>query len=134
LAGSRYALALVAELASLLLLDGPLQVAASLWTTWRPISPCMAWRPLCRPGWPGPCCRRSTVRPRVPAYALLYCFAFFIPVLGVLATVLAVQIAQRFPKILRTERFVAVHMPEFSGVQREPPSAATCAPPTRGAS
>jgi hypothetical protein len=57
--------------------------------------------------------------PRLPSYALLYCFAFFIPLLGVLATVLAVEVARRYPKILRTERYVTVAMPEFSDVQRE---------------
>ncbi|MCJ0765427.1 tetratricopeptide repeat protein [Variovorax terrae] len=58
-------------------------------------------------------------QPRVPAFALLFCFGFFIPGLGVVATVLTVQIAQRFPKILRTERYVQVAMPEFSTVQQE---------------
>ena len=52
-------------------------------------------------------------------FALLYGLAFFIPVLGVVATVVAVQVAQRFPKILRTERYVTVTMPEFSNVQQE---------------
>jgi hypothetical protein len=115
----KIALALVAELASLLLLDGPLQVAGqpldnlaayfALHGLAAAVSAWLAWALL-------PPQYRAPAR---PAYALLYCFAFFIPVLGVLATVLAVQIAQRYPKILRTERFVAVHMPEFSEVQRE---------------
>ena len=58
-------------------------------------------------------------RPVVASFALLYSMAFFIPVLGVVATVVAVQVAQRFPKILRIERYVIVTMPEFSPVQRE---------------
>jgi hypothetical protein len=115
----KMALALVAELASLTLLDTQLVVAglevdslgayfalhalgaaASAWLAWSLLPP-------------------QYRAPARPAGALLYCFAFFIPVLGVLATVLAVQIAQRYPKILRTDRYVAVHMPEFSEVQRE---------------
>ena len=58
-------------------------------------------------------------RPIAPAYALLWAFAFFIPALGVTALLLVVQVARRFPRILRTERYVTVLMPEFSGVQRE---------------
>ena len=58
-------------------------------------------------------------QPIAPAYALLWAFAFFIPALGVTALLLVVQIARRFPRILHTERYVTVLMPEFSGVQRE---------------
>ena len=58
-------------------------------------------------------------KPFIPACALLWAFAFFIPVLGVAAILIVVQIAERFPRILRTERYVTVRMPEFSGVQRE---------------
>ena len=58
-------------------------------------------------------------KPFLPVCALLWAFAFFIPVLGVAAILVVVQIAQRFPRILRTERYVTVRMPEFSGVQRE---------------
>lgn len=58
-------------------------------------------------------------QPIAPAYALLWAFAFFIPALGVTALLLVVQVARRFPRILRTERYVTVLMPEFSGVQRE---------------
>ena len=58
-------------------------------------------------------------KPFVPACALLWAFAFFIPVLGIAAILIVVQVAKRFPRILRTERYVTVRMPEFSGVQRE---------------
>lgn len=58
-------------------------------------------------------------RPMHASFALLYGLAFFIPVLGVAATVVAVQVAQRFPKMLSTERYVTVTMPEFSNVQQE---------------
>ena len=58
-------------------------------------------------------------KPFLPVCALLWAFAFFIPVLGVIAILVVVQIAQRFPRILRIERYVTVRMPEFSGVQRE---------------
>ncbi len=58
-------------------------------------------------------------KPFVPACALLWAFAFFIPGLGVAAILVVVQIARLFPRILRTSRFAAVRMPEFSGVQRE---------------
>ena len=58
-------------------------------------------------------------KPFLPVCALLWGFAFFIPVLGVIAILVVVQIAQRFPRILRIERYVTVRMPEFSGVQRE---------------
>ena len=58
-------------------------------------------------------------KPFGAACALLWSFAFFIPVLGVAAILVVVQIARRFPRILRTERYVTVRMPEFSGVQRE---------------
>ena len=58
-------------------------------------------------------------KPFLPVCALLWVFAFFIPVLGVAAIVVVVQIAQRFPRMLRIERYVKVDMPEFSGVQRE---------------
>ncbi|MBX3585205.1 MAG: hypothetical protein KF796_01075 [Ramlibacter sp.] len=110
----RVALALVAELSSLVLLDRPMafdSLAAyfALHGVASAVSAWLAWAML-------PPSHRS---PAGPAYALLYCLSFFIPVLGVLATVLAVQVARRYPKILRTERFVAVHMPEFSEVQRE---------------
>jgi polysaccharide biosynthesis protein PelE len=40
-------------------------------------------------------------------------------VLGIAAILIVVQVAQRFPRILRIERYVTVRMPEFSGVQRE---------------
>ena len=58
-------------------------------------------------------------KPFAAACALLWSFAFFIPVLGVAAILVVVQIARLFPRILRTERYVKVGMPEFSGVQRE---------------
>ena len=58
-------------------------------------------------------------KPFAPACAMLWAFAFFIPVLGVAAILIVVQVAKRFPRILRTERYVTVRMPEFSGVQRE---------------
>lgn len=58
-------------------------------------------------------------RPFVPVCALLWAFAFFIPVLGVTAILVVVQVARRFPRILRSERYTTVRMPEFSGVQRE---------------
>ena len=58
-------------------------------------------------------------RPALPTCALLYSLAFFIPILGVVATVIAVQVAQRFPKIWRTERYVTNIMPEFTEVQQE---------------
>ena len=58
-------------------------------------------------------------KPFAAACALLWSFAFFIPVLGVAAILVVVQIARLFPRILRTERYVTVGMPEFSGVQRE---------------
>ncbi len=58
-------------------------------------------------------------QPANATFALLYSLAFFIPVLGVAATVVAVQVAQRFPKMLSTERYVTVTMPEFSNVQQE---------------
>lgn len=57
--------------------------------------------------------------PILPSCALLGAFSFFIPVLGVVAILIVVQIAKRFPRILRTDRFVRVGMPKFSGVQRE---------------
>ena len=58
-------------------------------------------------------------KPFAAASALLWSFAFFIPILGVAAILTVVQIARLFPRILRTERYVKVGMPEFSGVQRE---------------
>ena len=58
-------------------------------------------------------------QPYVPACALLWSFAFFMPVLGVAAILVVVQIARRFPRILETSRFAMVRMPEFSGVLRE---------------
>ena len=57
--------------------------------------------------------------PRVPVFALIYSFGFFIPGLGILTTVLVVQIARRFPKVLRSERFHQIDLPEFSSVQKE---------------
>lgn len=107
-------LALVAELSSLLLLDEALEfdsLAAyfALHALAAAVSAWLAFSLL-------PAQYRAPAR---PGYALLYCFAFFIPLLGVLATLLAVQVALRFPKALRTDRFVAVQMPEFSPVQRE---------------
>lgn len=58
-------------------------------------------------------------KPFLPVCALLWAFAFFIPVLGVTAILIVVQVAKRFPRILRTERYVTVRMPEFSRLQRE---------------
>ena len=80
-----------------------LHAVASALVTW------MAW--LLLPG--------NYKNPIVPSCALLWAFAFFIPVLGIAAILIVVQVAQRFPRILRTERYVTVRMPEFSGVQRE---------------
>lgn len=57
--------------------------------------------------------------PFAPVYALLWAFAFFIPALGVTAILVVAQIARRFPRILHTERYVTVRMPEFSSMQRE---------------
>ena len=57
--------------------------------------------------------------PILPVCALLGAFSFFIPVLGVVAILIVVQIAKRFPRVLRTERYVKVGMPKFSSVQRE---------------
>lgn len=57
--------------------------------------------------------------PARPAYAMIYAFAFFIPVLGAWVIVLTLLVAQRYPKILRTDRYVTVNMPEFSEMQRE---------------
>ena len=57
--------------------------------------------------------------PILPVCALLWAYSFFIPILGVVAILVVVQIAKRFPKILRTERYVRVGMPKFSSVQRE---------------
>ena len=58
-------------------------------------------------------------RPFAPVCALLWVFAFFMSVLGLAAILIVLQVAQRFPRILRTERYVTVRMPEFSSVQRE---------------
>jgi len=58
-------------------------------------------------------------KPFAPVCALLWVFAFFIPVLGLAAILIVLQVAQRFPRILRTERYVTVRMPEFSSLQRE---------------
>ncbi len=58
-------------------------------------------------------------QPALPTCALLYSLAFFIPILGVVATVIAVLVAQRYPKIWRVERYVTVTMPEFTEVQQE---------------
>jgi polysaccharide biosynthesis protein PelE len=57
--------------------------------------------------------------PAPAVYAMIFCFAFFIPGFGVLAIVAAVQIAQCHPKALRTDQYVNVSMPKFSEVQRE---------------
>ena len=43
-------------------------------------------------------------KPIVPACALLWAFAFFIPVLGIAAILVVVQVAQRFPRILRDRK------------------------------
>lgn len=106
-------LAVVAELVSLLWLDHRhadpslaayfalhgLASAVSAWLAWSSLPP-------------------QYRQPRWSSYGLLLCFGFFIPVLGVFATVAVVQVARRFPRILRTERFVTVGMPEFSSVQQ----------------
>ena len=57
--------------------------------------------------------------PARPVYAMIFCFAFFIPGFGVLAIVVAIQIAQLYPKTLRTDHYVTVNMPKFSEVQQE---------------
>jgi hypothetical protein len=72
--------------------------------------------------------------PRWPAYALLYCFAFFIPVLGVLATVLAVQVAQRYPQDSAYRTFCGrAPCPSFPEVQREATERSDLRAGTRGA-
>jgi len=112
-------LALVAEVGSLLLLQDDVVLAGivfdrlgfyfALHALAAGVSSWLAWSAL----------PEQYRQPARASYALLYCLAFFIPVLGVLATVVAVLVARRYPRILRIERFVAVTMPEFSGVQRE---------------
>lgn len=54
-----------------------------------------------------------------PACAFLWAFAFFIPALGGLLILGVIQLALRFPHVVRSKRFVELRMPEFSGVQRE---------------
>ena len=57
--------------------------------------------------------------PAGPACALLWVFAFFIPALGGMGILAVAHFARLFPRVLRTERFLAIRMPEFSDVQRE---------------
>lgn len=58
-------------------------------------------------------------QPVVPACALLWVFAFFIPALGGMLIFAVMHFALRFPHRVRSKRFVELRMPEFSEVQRE---------------
>ncbi|MDD4910703.1 MAG: hypothetical protein PHP57_00265 [Sideroxydans sp.] len=58
--------------------------------------------------------------PRFPIFVLLWGFAFFIPILGVLLLVLTVHVAQHFQRIKSHFPFIAVELPEFDLVLREP--------------
>lgn len=107
-------LAVSTELASLALLDrsgseAMLAAYFGLHALASALASALAWRLL----------PQAYRQPRVVSFALLFCFGFFIPGLGVAALVLTVQVAQRFPKVLRTERYVQIVMPEFSAVQQE---------------
>ena len=58
-------------------------------------------------------------QPVGPTCALLWVFAFFIPALGGMLIFAVLHFALRFPHRVRSQRFVELRMPEFSGVQRE---------------
>jgi polysaccharide biosynthesis protein PelE len=53
------------------------------------------------------------------ALALLYSFAFFIPGAGVIATVVVIHVAARFPKVVRAERFMEIVPPKFMTTEKE---------------
>jgi polysaccharide biosynthesis protein PelE len=107
-------LALSTEIASLSLLDGTTSaskllayfalhaVASSLVTA-------MAWVLL----------PAHLKKPRWAVLALLFSFDFFIPGLGVLAMLIVLHIATRFPSVVRTERYVDIAEPVFTSSEKE---------------
>ncbi len=58
-------------------------------------------------------------RPRWAVLALLFSFDFFIPGLGVLAMLVALHVATRFPSIVRTERYVEIAEIVFQSSEKE---------------
>lgn len=57
--------------------------------------------------------------PVAPACTLLWVFAFLIPAMGGMLIFAVIHFALRFPHRVRSKRYVALRMPEFSDVQRE---------------
>lgn len=57
--------------------------------------------------------------PRAGVLALLYGFAFFIPGLGIIATVLVIQVAMRFPRAISTERYTPIEETRYSPTEKE---------------
>ncbi|MDP3136577.1 MAG: hypothetical protein Q8N17_09640 [Burkholderiaceae bacterium] len=59
--------------------------------------------------------------PRLPIMGLLFSIGFFIPGLGVLATVIVINVATRFPKAITSERYVEIAEPQFTSTEKEKP-------------
>lgn len=58
-------------------------------------------------------------RPRWGVLALLFSFDFFIPGLGVLAMLIVLHVATRFPSVVGTERYVDIAEPVFVSSEKE---------------
>ncbi len=112
---SKYTMvAVAAELASLSLLDGSnsevkLLGYFALHSVASAIVTLLAWMLL-----PG-----HLKTPRWAVLALLFSFDFFIPFLGVVSMVVVLHVAQRFPSVVRAERYVEIKEPKFYANEKE---------------
>ena len=126
---SKYTLVAVAtELASLSLLDGSTSEVKllgyfALHSVASAIVTLLAWMLL-----PG-----HLKTPRWAVLALLFSFDFFIPFLGVVGMVVVLHVAQRFPSVVRAERYAEIEEPKFMPTKKKSANKATCAQATPGA-
>lgn len=109
-------LALATEIASISLLDrsaSDLRLASffALHAVAAALASSLAWRVL----------PEHLRVPRLPILGLLFSVGFFIPGLGVVATVAVINVATRFPKAVTSERYVEISEPEFITTEKEKP-------------
>ncbi len=107
-------IAISTELASLSLLTGSTSEAAllayfSLHGVAAALSASLAWMLL----------PNHLRKPAWAVFTLLYSFGFFIPGLGVIATVVVFQVAMRFPKAVRPEHYTEIVEPQFVANEKE---------------
>lgn len=106
--------AIVTEVASLSLLDGSgttgrLVAYFALHAVASALVTSLAWQML-----PG-----HLKGPRWAVLGLLFSFDFFIPALGVVAMMIVMYIAMRYPSVMRVERYVEIAEPVFLSSEKE---------------